>query len=80
MDGEVIGVYHGLEEERLVQLMGANGLSCLYGSLGEVCVSTGDRVRKGELLGHILPGTECVLEVRRDGYSVDPAGMMDGAQ
>ena len=35
MAGEVIGVYHGNEDERLVQVLGADGLSCLYGNLLE---------------------------------------------
>lgn len=70
--GEVIGVYHGNEDERLVQVMSSNGLSCIYGNLSEVLVQTGDRVTAGDALGYVLPGKECVFEVRKDGYSVDP--------
>lgn len=72
-DGEVIGVYHGNGDERLVQVMGENGVACLYGNLAEVSVQTGDAVRAGDPLGTLMTGADCVFEVRRDGMSVDPA-------
>lgn len=72
-DGEVIGVYHGNGEERLVQVMSNNGLSCLYGNLGEVNVQTGDSVAAGDLLGILTAGEDFVLEVRQAGMSIDPA-------
>ncbi len=71
--GEVIGVYHGNGDERLVQVQGSDGLSCLYGNLGEVSVQIGDSVSVGSMLGKLLPGEDCVFEVRRDGRSIDPA-------
>ena len=72
-DGEVIGVYHGNGDERLVQVMGHDGLSCLYGNLDEVRVQIGDAVSAGDVLGTLLTGAEMVFEVRRDGMSIDPA-------
>lgn len=71
--GEVIGVYHGNGEERLVQVLGDNGVSCLYGNLSEVSVQTGDAVQVGEVLGTVMQGSDLVLEVRQNGVSVDPA-------
>lgn len=71
--GVVMGVYHGENEERLVQVMHENGLSCLYGNLENACVRVGDEVEAGELLGQLLPGQDCVLEVMQNGISVDPA-------
>lgn len=71
--GEVIGVYHANGAERLVQVLGEDGLACLYGNLEEVAVQTGDRVLTGDTLGTLLQGEDCVFEVRRDGISVDPA-------
>lgn len=79
MDGEVIGVYHGNGEERLVQVLGDDGLSCLYGNLGEVSVSMGDAVSAGDAIGTLMPGADFVMEVRRDGFSVDPAALLDSA-
>ena len=71
-----VGVYHGNEDERLVQVLGADGLSCLYGNLASVTVSTGDMVQTGDPLGTLMDGQPCVMEVRQDGLSVDPAVMM----
>lgn len=72
-DGEVIGVYHGYGDERLVQIMGSNGVSCLYGNMDRVNVSTGDAVSAGDVIGTLIPGENFVFEVRRDGVSIDPA-------
>lgn len=74
--GEVIGVYHGNDEERLVQVLSSDGLSCLYGNLAQVHVRTGDAVHAGDTLGTLLDGKPCVFEVRQDGKSVNPAVMM----
>ena len=71
--GEVIGVYHGNGDERLVQILGNDGLSCLYGNLQEVYVKTGDAIRSGDIIGRLSTGQDFVLEVRQNGMSVDPA-------
>lgn len=71
--GEVIGVYHGNGEERLVQVMSADGTACLYGNLGQVNVQTGDEVSAGDAIGMLMTGADVVFEVRRDGMSIDPA-------
>lgn len=76
--GEVTGVYHGNGDERLVQVMGADGLACLYGNLAEVSVATGDAVAAGDPIGTLMTGAEAVFEVRRDGVSIDPALLMRG--
>lgn len=78
-DGEVIGVYHGNGDERLVQVLGADGLACLYGNLADVAVSTGDAVAAGDPIGTLMTGADAVFEVRRDGMSIDPALLMEGA-
>ena len=74
--GEVIGVYHGDGEERLVQVMGDNGLACLYGNLSEVSVAAGDAVQAGDPLGMVMADADCVMELRRDGISIDPTMML----
>lgn len=74
--GEVIGVYHGEGEELLVQVMASDGLACLYGNLAEVCVSMGDAVQAGDQLGTVMAGEDCVMELRRDGISIDPSMML----
>ncbi len=71
-DGEVMGVYHADGEELLVRVRREDGLECCYGNLAESLVSVGDWVTEGQLLGSRLPETAVTLEVRRQGYSVDP--------
>lgn len=77
--GEVSGVYHGNDEERIIQVTADNGLSCLYGNIETAAVAAGDAVRTGDVLGTLLPGAECVMEVRRNGFSVDPAVLMEAS-
>ena len=79
LNGEVSGVYHGNDEERIVQVTADNGLSCLYGNIETAAVAAGDAVRAGDVLGTLLPGAECVMEVRRNGFSVDPAVLMEAS-
>lgn len=74
--GEVLGVYHGEDEEYLVQVLGTDGIACLYGNLSECYVQTGDSVQAGDTLGALLPGQECIWEVRQDGRSIDPAAFL----
>ena len=71
-EGEVMGVYHADGEELLVRVRREDGLECCYGNLAETLVSVGDWVTTGQLLGTRLPEAAATLEVRRDGYSVDP--------
>lgn len=78
-DGEVVGVYHGNGDERLVQVMGVDGVACLYGNLAEASVSAGDAVAEGDPIGTLMTGADAVFEVRRDGVSIDPALLMGGA-
>ncbi|MGN1021112.1 MAG: peptidoglycan DD-metalloendopeptidase family protein [Aristaeellaceae bacterium] len=79
LDGEVSGVYHGNDEERIVQVTSDSGLSCVYGNIETAAVAAGDAVRAGDVLGTLLPGAECVMEVRRNGCSVDPAALMEAS-
>lgn len=74
--GEIIGVYHGADEELLVQVLSDDGFACLYGNLSEVCVTMGDAVQAGDALGTVLAGKDCVMELRRDGVSIDPSRML----
>ncbi len=70
--GEVVGVYHGNGDEKLVEVMGYDGISCVYGNLGEIAVSAGDAIESGDTIGTLLAGKDFVLEIRRGGRSVDP--------
>ena len=71
-DGEVTGVYHGNGDEQIVRIMGNDGMTCIYGNLAEVNVQTGDAILKGEVIGRLLKGEDFVLELQKNGISVDP--------
>lgn len=70
--GEVMGVFHGNGDERVVQVRRNDGLTCLYGNLSDVFVQPGDQVHAGTCLGDLLPDADCVFELREDGRSIDP--------
>ncbi len=72
-DGEVTGIAHGYDEERIVEVTGENNLTWLYGNIGRVSVSLGERVIAGKEIGQVLPGEDLVLEVRHHGRSINPA-------
>ena len=72
VDGEVTGIIHGYDEERIVEVTGENNLTWLYGNIGHVSVSLGDSVCAGKEIGHILPGEDLLLEIRHNGKSIDP--------
>lgn len=71
--GEVVAVYHGNGDERLVQIMSDDGIACLIGNLQDIHVQTGDYVTSSTLIGTLLPDVSCVIEVRENGCSIDPA-------
>lgn len=73
-DGEVIGIYHGNADERLVQIINKEGLACLYGNMEDVNVQIGEVVSTGSVLGTLLPGEDLAFEVRQNGISINPAG------
>lgn len=76
VDGEVTAVFHGNGDERVIQVMSEDGITCLYGNLATCEVTTGDAVKMGDTLGILMEDAACVLEVRRNGYSVDPASVL----
>lgn len=72
-EGEVTGIYHGNNEERIIEITGESAYTWLYGNLGDVCVKLGETVFIGDQLGVTLQGADPVLEVRRYGESINPA-------
>ncbi len=77
--GVVMGVYHGLDEERIVQIK-HDDIVCTYGNLQEVYVQEGQQVEMGERIGRLPMEKDCVLEVHLDGVSVDPLRYMGNVQ
>lgn len=78
-NGEVTAIFHGNGDERVIQVTGEGGLTCLYGNLASCSVTVGDPVSRGDTVGMLMDDAACVLEVRQNGYSIDPSTMMEGA-
>lgn len=76
--GEVVGVYHGMDEELIIQITNDRQTSCIAGNLVMANVAAGDSVRKGDLIGWIDEGSYCTFEVQQDGLSLDPLTMLEG--
>jgi len=73
LQGQVMSVSHGQEEEKVLRLRHDDGLETMYYELGEVFVSEGDRVAEDTCLGIVMPGGNAVMEVRRAGRSINPS-------
>lgn len=78
INGEVRGVYHGMDEELIVHIANDQHLSCIAGNLRSVNVEVGDQVMQGDLIGWIGEGSFCTFEVQQDGISIDPSQLMEG--
>ena len=75
-DGEVMSIAHGLGEERILRLRHDDGSESLYGNLGECLAEVGDLVYAGDVIASVLPGEALAFELRVDGRSVDPDGLL----
>ena len=71
-DGEVTGIFHGNGEERIVEITGNNNLTWLYGNIGQVAVTLGEKINAGTEIGRVIPGGDIVLEIRENGRSINP--------
>lgn len=77
-DGTVMGVYHGAEDERIVEIRHEGGVTSVYGNLAVSSVAEGDAVSAGDVIGQLRPDGMCVFEAREDGRSVDPSPWLWG--
>ena len=75
-DGEIMSIAHGPDEERIVRIRHEGGLETLYGNLESCAHEVGDRVCAGDPFATVLEGAPLAFELRRDGRSIDPAGLL----
>ena len=75
-DGEIMSIAHGMDEERIVRIRHEGGLETLYGNLASCAHQVGDRVYAGDAFATVLEGAPLAFELRRDGRSIDPTGLM----
>ena len=74
--GEVMGVYHGKNEELIVCIRRSDGLECCDGDLAESLVSMGDQIAIGQFVGNRLADQDATFEVRQNGFRIDPTRWM----
>ena len=74
--GEVMGVFHGKNEELIVCIRRSDGLECCYGNLAESLVSMGDQIAVGQFIGNRLADQDATFEVRQNGFRIDPTRWM----
>ena len=75
-DGEVMSVAHGLEEERILRVRHDDETESIYGNLLTCYAQEGDRVYAGDVIATTIEGKPLVFELRRDGRSIDPEGLI----
>lgn len=75
-DGEIMSVAHGMEEERIVRVRHDDGMESVYGNLLVCYEDVGERVRAGDIFARVPPGQPLAFELRRDGRSVNPEGLL----
>ena len=75
-DGEIMSVAHGMEEERIVRIRHDDGTESVYGNLLVCYEEVGERVSAGDIFARVAPGEPLAFELRRDGRSVDPDGLL----
>lgn len=70
--GEVMAVSHGLEDELIVRVRQEDGLETLYYNLEKTSLSEGDSLKSGQAVGKLLNESPAIIEVRKNGRSIDP--------
>lgn len=77
LDGQVITVDETQSLGRVIEIQHQNGLSTVYGTMGEILVQVGQSVRQGEIIGKTgkIKSTgkgQLHFEVRENGKAIDP--------
>lgn len=75
-DGEVMSIAHGLDEERIVRVRHDDETESVYGNLETCYAEVGDRVYAGDVFAKVLSGQPLAFELRKDGRSINPDGLL----
>ena len=74
--GQVMSIAHGQDEELIVRLRHESGMETLYYNLADVLTQEGDSVSSSTCLGHVIRGSQALLEVRMAGRSMNPSAWL----
>ena len=72
-DGEVMNISHTSEGALSLRIRHDNGTESIYYHLAEVFCREGDAVKEGDTLASIQEGENLLVDVRKDGLSIDPS-------
>ena len=64
------------EEERILRVRHDDETESIYGNLLTCYAQEGDRVYAGDVTATTIEGKPLVFELRRDGRSIDPEGLL----
>ncbi|GGE21032.1 membrane protein [Polymorphobacter glacialis] len=83
-DGVVLQAGRNNGYGNLVELSHGKGIDTRYGHLSKITVTAGDRVKQGQVIGHMgstgrSTGTHLHFEVRVDGQAVNPRPFLDAS-
>lgn len=71
-DGEVMSLSHDSADQLSLRIRHENGLESVYYHLASTPFREGDMVFSGDAVGSLQEGHNLVLDVRRNGLSIDP--------
>lgn len=71
-DGEVMSISHASDDSLALRIRHDNGLESIYYHLEEVFCREGDIVKCGDTVAKIVSGENLILDVRKDGLSINP--------
>ena len=71
-DGEVMSLSHDSTDQLSLRIRHENGLESVYYHLASTPLREGDMVSSGDAVGSLQEGHNLVLDVRRNGLSIDP--------
>ena len=72
-DGEVMSISRTSEGALSMRIRHDHGLESIYYHLSEVFCREGDTVKEGDTIASIMENENLLLDVRKDGLSVDPS-------
>ena len=75
-DGEIMSIAHGVDEERILRVRHDDETESIYGNLVMCYGEEGDRVYAGDIIARVLDGKPLACELRKDGRSINPEGLM----
>ena len=78
-DGEVMSFSHDSTDQLSLRIRHENGLESVYYHLSSTPLREGDLVSAGDTVGVLQAGHNLVLDVRRNGLSIDPLTYFEDA-